>query len=222
MDPSLFPGSTDLQSDDRAFSPTADSIAGRLFALTLTDDGPNANSIPNKLWSSCAEFQDTGPSIAMIADPLGWSSVLVADLAESLSRLAHQSMISSEQCSAPPLPLMDPSLLNSATPALVVGGRRLCKKDRRHCTVKALQLLNNIETRIHHSSRLLLEPSSLDSDKMQHEVLTLRLALEKITQNAHSISLKKKTLAPLLDDLELRVKLHLPASQGPVDVDTGT
>lgn len=215
----------DHMSNDRAHlsstnPPTADSITGHLFALTLTDDGPNTNSIPNKLWSSRAEFQDTGPSNAAIADPLCQSSVPIADLGGSLSRLTLRSTKSSAP-SAPSPSLTDPSPSNLAIPALVVGGRRLCKKDRHRCTVKALRLLNNIETCIHHCNRLFLEPSSSNFEKMQHEVLTLRLALEKVTWNADSVNSKKEILVALLNDLELQMKPHLSASQGPVDIDTG-
>ena len=214
----------DHTSNDRAHlsstdPPTADSIAGHLFALTLMDDGLNTNSIPNKLWSPCAEFQDTGPSNAAIADPLCWSSVPITDLAGSLSRLTLQSMKSSAP-STPSPSLMDPSPLNLAIPALVVSGCRLCKKDRHCCTIKALQLLNNIETCIHHCNHLFLEPSSSNFKKMQHEVLTLCLALEKVTWNADSVNSKKEILVALLNNLELQMKPHLSALQGPVDIDT--
>jgi len=102
----------------------------------------------------------------------------------------------------------------------VIGRHRLCKKDRHRHTVKAFQLLKNIETRIHCCNRLLLEPSSIDFDVMHCEILTLRLALEKVSWNADSVNSKKGTLAALLNDLELWVKPHLPASQGPMGIDT--
>jgi len=97
--------STNLQSNNGTFSSATDFVARHFFALTLMDDGPNTKSIPNKLWSSHAEFQDSGPSNVMIADPPGPSSVPIADLAKSLSRLTIQS--------SPP---MDLSLSNSVLP----------------------------------------------------------------------------------------------------------
>ena len=41
--------STYSQSNARTFSSAVDSIAGHLSAITLADDGPNTNYIPNNL-----------------------------------------------------------------------------------------------------------------------------------------------------------------------------
>jgi hypothetical protein len=102
----------------------------------------------------------------------------------------------------------------------VIGGRRSYKKDRHRSTIKAHQLLSNIEAYIHRADRLLLKLSSPHVDQMQQEVLTLQRALEGVTWNVDSISSKKKSLEALLNDLELHMK-PLSASHGPVNIDTG-
>ncbi|KIK29890.1 hypothetical protein PISMIDRAFT_6625 [Pisolithus microcarpus 441] len=197
-----------------------DSIAGHLFALTLTDDGVGTEHAPSKLWSSRAEFQDTGPSRSVIANPPSGGSVPIADLTNSLNRLMLRS--------ASPSTLPSNELSNtssssgSVTPTLVVGGRRLPKRDSHRRTVKALQLLNNVESRIHRCSRLLLKPSDVDYSFLQREVTTLRQATDNVTWIADSVKSKKRMLLTLLQELEAEVSSHLPVLQGPVDINTET
>lgn len=197
-----------------------DSIAGHLFALTLTDDGVGTEHAPSKLWSSRAEFQDTGPSRSVIANPPSGGSVPIADLTNSLNRLMLRS--------ASPSTLPSNELSNtssssgSVTPTLVVGGCRLPKRDSHRRTVKALQLLNNVESRIHRCSRLLLKPSDVDYSFLQREVTTLRQATDNVTWIADSVKSKKRMLLTLLQELEAEVSSHLPVLQGPVDINTET
>ena len=37
-------------------SDSGNDLAGHLFVLTLTDDGPHPHSSASKLWNSCAKF----------------------------------------------------------------------------------------------------------------------------------------------------------------------
>ncbi|KIK20353.1 hypothetical protein PISMIDRAFT_105907, partial [Pisolithus microcarpus 441] len=218
------PSSPNRSSDETgSSSDTADSIAGHLFALTLTDDGPDTQRTPSKLWSSRVEFQDAGLNNGVIANPPSGGSVPFTDLTSSLSRLTLRSATPSDEI-LPPLthPDAPSSLASSVTPALVVGGHRLSKRDGHRCTVKALQLLNNIESRIHRCSRLLLKPSDGDYSSLRHEVTTLRQAMDNVTRVADSVRAKKRTLSTLLQELEVQVPPHIPALQGPVDVNTET
>ena len=75
-------------TDDRrdpSESDCSDDLAGHLFALTLTDNGPNATESANKLWNSRADFQERGPSSGIIA--ASPTPVSVDQVAASLSRL---------------------------------------------------------------------------------------------------------------------------------------
>ena len=65
-------------------SETSD-LAARLFALTLTDDGPDQNSTTSKLWGSRSACQDTTPSCHIVnGSP---DDLSVSDVIESLGRL---------------------------------------------------------------------------------------------------------------------------------------
>ena len=152
-------------------------------------------------------------------DSLSWKTIAISDLADSLTCLTIQPSTKSD--ATPSLPPTHQPSSQSVIPTLVIGGRRSRKKDRHRCTIKAHQLLSNIEARIHRADCLLLEPSSPHVDQMQQEVLTLQRALEGVTWNVDSVNSKKNSLEALLNDLELRMK-PLSASHGPVNIDTGT
>jgi hypothetical protein len=68
-DPTKCPVNLSLTDDrrDPSVSIRLDDLAGCLFALTLTDNGPNATDNANKLWNSHADFQERGPSSGVIA-----------------------------------------------------------------------------------------------------------------------------------------------------------
>ncbi|KAG9308487.1 hypothetical protein JVU11DRAFT_11831 [Chiua virens] len=195
---------TESLSVDPTHSPAIESISGQLFALTLADEGPGTEF--------STKFHTSG-----VASP-AWNTLPIAELANSLGRLNIQRSTSPATHSPlPPLsPLLGPAL---AVPAAVIGGCRVCKKDRHRCTIRAHKILANIEARIHRTNCCLLELSILNFNKMQEELFALQQGLEKIMWNVDSIVSKKKMLDTLLSDLELRLELHLPA--GPVRVDTG-
>ena len=47
-----------------------DDIAGHLFALTLTDDGPDLKSSASKLWNSRAEYQESSATRRTVGDTI--------------------------------------------------------------------------------------------------------------------------------------------------------
>ncbi|KAF8119273.1 hypothetical protein EV363DRAFT_1200533 [Boletus edulis] len=242
------------------------SLAGHLFALTLTDDGPSPNATSNKLWHSRDDFQEAGQSRNIVANPPLSNSLPIADLTQSLNRLTLQSCtpptpsvntvpssppnnpltlpfpppiisspVSSRSSSPSPRSLSPPPIISSpvssrssspsppALPASVVGRRRFPKKDWDHRTVKALQILGNIETRIHCCQRLLLEPSGNVDQGAQQEVPVLRQSIDKINRKAEVVTARKQSLFAMLDDL----KCHLyhraetgGSPQGPVEINT--
>ena len=81
------PSSPPLASDgaSNAMSDNMDRLAGHLFALTLTDDGPDPVMHTNKMWNSHADFQKAGPSSTVIASPP--TSAPIDDISTSLHRL---------------------------------------------------------------------------------------------------------------------------------------
>jgi len=48
----------------------SNDLAGHLFGLTLTDDGPNQRAGADKLWKLRADSQENGPSNDLIAGSL--------------------------------------------------------------------------------------------------------------------------------------------------------
>ena len=63
----------------------SDDLAGHLFGLTLTDDGPNQRAGADKLWKLCADYQENGPSNDLIAGSL--TTLPLSDITHSLGRL---------------------------------------------------------------------------------------------------------------------------------------
>ncbi|KAI6094548.1 hypothetical protein F5141DRAFT_1223693 [Pisolithus sp. B1] len=192
-----------------------DSITGHLFALTLTDEGPNPTSVPSKLWNSRAEFQETGPSSDVVARPP--SLLPVTDITSSLNRLALATSTPSH-CNQS-LSLPSPS----ACPVSAVDGHSSPdpKKSSDRRTAQALRVLDNIESRIQRCSRLLLDPSESNHWDIRHELVVLRQSIEKITRRADIVIARKQRLSTMLDGVERHVFTVKDGSfQGPVDIDT--
>ncbi|KIK16137.1 hypothetical protein PISMIDRAFT_16012 [Pisolithus microcarpus 441] len=103
---------------------------------------------------------------------------------------------------------------------LVTGTCRLLKKDGHRLTAKALQLLKNIESRIHCCDHLLLQLSDASYFDIQYKLATLHQGMDKVTCQADTVTSQKKTLLARLDELEAQVKLYTLTSCGPVKVDT--
>ncbi|KIM52117.1 hypothetical protein SCLCIDRAFT_32917, partial [Scleroderma citrinum Foug A] len=184
-------------------------LVGHLFALTLTDDGPDPKSSASKLWNSHAEYQESGPSSNAITgslDPLPFS-----DIAESLSRLSLSS----------PTPLSCPN----NPPVSQIAGCRIPKKDRCQHSRQALKLLSNIEACANWCFHLLLDPSDNSVAEVTNELMCLRPALESITQKTDSVNSCKKEVTTTLDKLELEVKARqptCPSSNDPEPVNVNT
>jgi len=111
-------------TDDSLSSSTSlDDLAGRLFALTLTDNGASTVDSANKLWNSHADFQVNGPSQSLISSPP--APVPMVEVAASLTCL-HQSTSSDTKSLNSHLPnnhtLGIPLSAHSAMPASTVSG----------------------------------------------------------------------------------------------------
>ncbi|KAI9463751.1 hypothetical protein HD554DRAFT_2175465 [Boletus coccyginus] len=190
----------------------ADAIAGHLFDLTLTDDGPDPVALANKL------------KRAQAVSRLTLQTTLVPP---PLSPLATHSNVSEHHITSQPPPSCLPPTKNatslassSASPVSVIGGRRSPKKHRNRRTIKALQILSNIESCIQRCCRLLLDPSNISYHDIQHELVTLRRTVDKVTREMESVMVQRRTLIALLDELTSQVQVPANSSpQGPVEID---
>jgi len=173
-----FPTSVENHSPGKPepCSPTSDLIM-QLFALTVTDDGPDPSMLSNKLWDTHAEVQAASPNISLIAGPV--LMVSVSQITDSLSHLKIQSPASRTEASTPfPLDISCAGARSSThpptlPPASIVGGHGMTKKDRNQCSVKALRLLANIDASIHRCFRLLLDNSDDTTSNLSNELARL-------------------------------------------------
>jgi len=65
-----------------------DGLSTHLFTLTLTDNGPDPTTVPNKMWSSRADFQENACSAILIEPPPPEpTSISVSEIALSIDCL---------------------------------------------------------------------------------------------------------------------------------------
>ena len=204
---------TNNSSIQSSVTPTNDLVA-HLFALTLTDDGPDPKNRANKLWESCVAYQDSGPGRCVVAsapNPLN-----VSDITESLGRLTLES----------PAPYPGPS----EGPHLPVDndsnthlGHNPTKKDTNRHSTKALELITNIENRCQKCFRLSLDPSSSSLTTLREELVFLHGALDDIKHNTATVRLRKAEVVMALDRLEQELHSCTPPSAplAPLKFDTG-
>ncbi|KIJ64131.1 hypothetical protein HYDPIDRAFT_29015 [Hydnomerulius pinastri MD-312] len=236
--------STDIPSAGQVET-DANDLAGHLFALTVTDEGPSPQSHISKLWNSHADFQTMAPSSHAIAGPI--NPIPAPDTADSLKRLMTGNTSAETNCTNPPTkhpgpapsgPQNGPSLAHASTtattqsrnpsspPASVIGGRRLglLKKDCNQWSVKAMKLLANIKSHIQRCYRLLLDTSEEQVNVLNSELTILRQAVENIRCEAESVALCKRELLGELDklDLELKSRMSKEVPQGPIEFEAET
>ena len=137
-------------------------MTSHLFALTLMDEGPDPDTTASKLWNSRASFQQSGTSNRVITGVL--NPILPADIASSLNRL-----VTREPTSSSPDPLVSSPNCTSKPPQ-----SHSSQRDRNQCSKKALQLLDNVNSRVQRCYRLLLESSDDHLSSLRDEVVALR------------------------------------------------
>ena len=196
---------TNNSSIQSSVTPTNDLVA-HLFALTLTDDGPDPKNRANKLWESCVAYQDSGPGRCVVAsapNPLN-----VSDITESLGRLTLES----------PAPYPGPS----EGPRLPVDndsnthlGHNPTKKDTNRHSTKASELITNIENHCQKCFRLSLDPSSSSLTTLRKELVFLRGALDDIKRNTATVRLRKAEVVMALNRLEQELHSRTPPSAPP-------
>lgn len=188
----------------RAEEATVD-LATQVFALTVTDEGPDIDSQPSKLWSSRDEFQAEAraPNITLppFQDVMGSITRIVTAPSPSVSEPSHQQPQSTRE------PV------------------RLPRRERNRATSKALQHLQNIELRVCAAIRQLLDPQFVDVlPDVESELICLRQAFNKITRHSTLVNDRKQQVVSILDDLEARVTTYRafrPTIQGPLHYNSG-
>jgi len=116
------------------------------------------------------------------------------------------------------------TLSDSLPPPLKIrraAGHKSSKKHNQR-TVKALEILDNIESRIQRCFRLLLHSGSIDETR--HELLLLRKALETISQQADIVVARKKAIVSRMYELSTQLddhKLSGDSLKVPVEINTG-
>ena len=195
----------------------ADSLGARVFALTLTDEGPDLSSQASKLWTSREDFQqnvNAPPPTDVIAPSLN-------DLAESFTRLAINSTPSHP---IPPtddidgLPPSPPSHQSSKSSTSSGVPRTTSKREKDRRTVNAHSILANIESRMRVIPIQIASPTSISSlRKIRTELSTLKTALENITYRASSVVERKKGLMVQVDQLFANIEVKEGIMDGKSD-----
>lgn len=207
-------------------SSRCEEICGRVFALTITDDGPDQTSSSSKLWNTREEFQSKCSSTPLVDGST--RSLSVSDIADTLGRLTLP-----DQTPTPPESQFDQSTDIyaafgdlSISPASIVGGRRVAmtKKERNSTSLRALQRLTNIQSRAQRCLRLLLDSSDCATELSIMDVATLRQATENIKRDTEAINSRKEAIHDLLTEIEQVIADR--ASSGndsltPLEVNTG-
>ena len=216
-----WPAST-LSLEPSSQATTPDNLAGRLFTLTITDDGPSSDALTSKLWHSRAEFQSASPSTNTISGSV--KPVSFSDIADVLSHLkvSEPTRTSTES----PISLRDHTALHrpSSPPVSIISGRRVAKNERHRATVKVLKIFANIEVCIQRCFWLLLDSSDNTTNYISNEIDTLRRAIGDVKRNMESVKLRKKAVSDTLDKLELKLKPRKWMSvspSSPIEVITG-
>jgi len=207
-----------------------DNLAAHLFALALTDDGPDQNGTASKLWESRAAYRDVNGS----PDPLP-----VSDIADSLSRLTlcHPTPLNCPPvCDMAPVPDPCPTPLppsqGEQSDSVVRNAHNMSiyipqcptsvpspgvsKKDTNQHSVKALELLSNIEKRCQGSFRLLLDPSGTSLTALQEELVVLHHALQGVRRNTADVNSRKEEVAESLRKLDAELQSRAPSPPIPL------
>lgn len=182
-----------------------DNLAAHLFALALTDDGPDQNGT--------ASIVPGRHIVNGSPDPLP-----ISDIADSLSRLTLRHPAPLNYHTPTPFPPgqgeRSDSVAHNAHNMSACSPQRptsITKKDTNRHSVKALELLSNVEKRCQRCFRLLLDPSSASLAALQEELVVLRRALQGIKRNTAIVNSRKEEVAESLRKLDTELQSRAPA-----------
>ncbi|KAG1791224.1 uncharacterized protein HD556DRAFT_1445491 [Suillus plorans] len=119
---------------------------------------------------------------------------------------------------------LDHSTLSDSLPPPMkihrAAGDKSSKKHNQR-TMKALEILDNIESQIQRCFRLLLHSGSIND--ISHELLLLRKALETISQQADIVVTRKKAIVSCMNELSTQFDSQKPSDDSlkvPVKINT--
>jgi len=179
----------------------ASTIAGKLTVSSITDDlshltlSMNPSQHPSFASSMNNDLDRPGP-----CNP---PAVSVSVLSDNLEQLKL-----SDGMSVPPM-----------TTSRQAASETASKPKHNRRTVKALNILDNIESRIQRCFRLSLHACSLDD--AGRELSLLRTAMENVTGRVVVVIERKKAITTQIDDLAAQFGSHQDTLQGPVEINTG-
>jgi hypothetical protein len=177
-----------------------EEVEAHLFALTLTDNGPDYIGQPSKLWSSCAEFQQDVHQTHHLTDHS--ASPPVGDILEGLTWLSVSQDSPLSSC-------IDPTSVSAPTPgpsARFSSQEHLQKKERSNCMTEALKVLDQIEKQIGACQPKPVGTPTCDSLREAKSTLNLlHPAMEKVTHKTPLIDACKVKISEQLVGLEARI-----------------
>ena len=127
-------------------SPLSTELKTNIFAHVLTDNGPNLNSQPSRLWTSRHEFQSGN---CVPSNPICEGAIGV--IAETVGRLVAETSIDHITSATEQLSI-GPDAVSPSAAKLSPSERRKSKQERNKYTKRAHHTLNHME---HHAKSCL-------------------------------------------------------------------
>jgi hypothetical protein len=211
-----------------------EEAASAMFTSTLLDDGPDLETLPSKLWTSRAAFQEErAPYISPTAqtDPSSTSSIDV--IIDGIHRLTMSPSPSvndiTNKLDNLTLPNGPPSTNdpNLSTKPVISGHRRpgMNKKDRSHRTVNDLAVLTSVQEELRNCSKALstTTPSSSTIKDACATLAQARLSVDKIRRCTTETTPLKRQVTAQINNIDSRlIELDsLTPQVGPIEYPTG-
>jgi hypothetical protein len=101
------------------------------------------------------------------------------------------------------------------------GGKQASNKKHDRRAMRALDALNNIESRVQRGFRLLLDPGNLND--VGRELSLLRRAVESVSRRTKVVMVRKQAVITQIDDLAAQFSRHKPSDDVlvPIEINTG-
>ena len=215
----------------QATSSLVEDAGAQIFTAALLDNGPDLENLPNKLWTSRAEFQterashitpiaqtDISSSSSVDAVISGIRSLMIQPEDPSDNPTSHPSSDEADAIATKlerltlagaPSGESDPRApVDTQSTARDAPRQRhsMDKKERSQYTVKALAVLESVQVELFNCSKNLSSMSTGTDIKGARTILSnARRAVEKVTRSTPDINNKKKELAEQINNMEGRL-----------------
>ena len=216
------------------------SAEAQMFALALTDCGPDPSSQPSKLWTSRAEFQGSASHNHRLPDHS--SSLPINDILEGVTRLSvsatmpssqHLGNISPTHAAFVRVPANLPDNINvplstsdvPLTTAQPSANRQLQKRERNRRTANVLQVFDQIDLRLDACRVKVSETPTHDVLRELESALNdMHHAVDKVKRSTPTIDARKHQISQNLVSLDARIaqwKQVLPDLKDPIVYQSG-